>query len=181
MSHQTVRLSAGPHEGPDDGACVVELASMLAGEEFSDHPGCVSPVVAAFMRGYNDAVDNRRRQELYPLAADMVGTTAPRATELLRLRLCREWTRGLYRCQLGWWFRPRYGDALFEVEALGAKAGQRAASDATDVVHRATVRLAVDMIAAGGHTPVSADTDIIRAELSRPAAIGSDPSAGPRD
>jgi hypothetical protein len=43
----------------------MELASMLAGEPFSDQPKSVCPVVAAFLRGYNDAVDDETRQDLY--------------------------------------------------------------------------------------------------------------------
>jgi hypothetical protein len=34
-SYQTVRLSAGLHTGPDNGVCVMELASMLAHEPCS--------------------------------------------------------------------------------------------------------------------------------------------------
>jgi hypothetical protein len=48
-SYQTVRLSAGRHRSPDDGACVMELASMLAGEPFSDRPATVCPVIAGFL------------------------------------------------------------------------------------------------------------------------------------
>src|ERR1044072_7923842 len=65
-SHQTVRLSQGKHRDPDHGACVMELSSMLAGEPFSDRPRCVDPVIAAFLRTYNDGLDDRRRQDLYP-------------------------------------------------------------------------------------------------------------------
>ena len=75
-SHQTVRLSQGKHRDPDHGACVMELASMLAGEPFSDRPRCVDPVIAGFLRTYNDGIDERRRQDLYPLAAEVVGTRA---------------------------------------------------------------------------------------------------------
>ena len=56
ISHQTVRLSRGRHQGPDQGACVMELASMLAGEPFSDHPGSACPVIGAFLRAYNDGL-----------------------------------------------------------------------------------------------------------------------------
>ena len=65
VSHQTVRLSPGRHGRPEDGVCVMELASMLAGERFSDRPRSVCPVIAAFLRSYNDQVDDRRRQDLY--------------------------------------------------------------------------------------------------------------------
>src|ERR687894_3251435 len=92
-SHQTVRLSQGKHRGPDHGACVMELASMLAGEPFSDRPRCVDPVIAGFLRTYNDGIDDRRRQDLYPLAADVVGTRAVTSVQSERARLCLRWAQ----------------------------------------------------------------------------------------
>jgi hypothetical protein len=90
-SHQTVRLSRGRHTGPAEGACVMELASMLAGEPFGDHPPCASPVVGAFLRAYNDRVDDERRQSLYGYAARVVGTRAGADVEAGRAALCRAW------------------------------------------------------------------------------------------
>lgn len=37
-SHQTARLSAERHASPDQGVCVMELASMLAGERYGVPP-----------------------------------------------------------------------------------------------------------------------------------------------
>jgi hypothetical protein len=73
-SHQTLRLSAGKHYSPDEGACVMELASMLAGERFGDHPRAVCPVIAVVLRGYNDGTGDEGRQDLYRFAAEAVGT-----------------------------------------------------------------------------------------------------------
>ena len=73
-SHQTVRLARGRHESPDSGACVMELASMLAGERFSDRPRCVDPLLAAFLRAFNDRLHARHRQRLLPYASLAVGT-----------------------------------------------------------------------------------------------------------
>ena len=73
-SHQTVRLVRGKHRSPQEGVCVMELASMLAGERFSDRPRSVCPAIAAFLRAYNDTVDDRRRADLYGCAAAVVGT-----------------------------------------------------------------------------------------------------------
>jgi hypothetical protein len=99
-SYQTVPLARGKHSSPHNGACVMELASMLAGEDFTDRPAAVDPVIAAFLRAYNDAVDDRRRQDLYRYAADTVGTRAPadvlqaRAERCLaELRRLRRWPR----------------------------------------------------------------------------------------
>jgi hypothetical protein len=83
-SFQTVRLRRGRHVSPEHGVCVMELASMLAGERFTDRPRSVSPVIAAFLRTYNDLVDDARRQDLYRFAADSVGTRSSRAIEQMR-------------------------------------------------------------------------------------------------
>src|SRR4051794_8515076 len=78
FSHQTVRLVAGRHRSPADGVCVMELASMLAAEPFSDHPRGACPVLGAFLRAYNDTVSTTRRQDLLPCASLVVGTSEPR-------------------------------------------------------------------------------------------------------
>jgi hypothetical protein len=92
-THQTVRLSAGRHRSPHAGACVMELASMLADEPFSDRPHSSSPVIGAFLRTYNDGVDDERRQDLYPLAALIVGTAGGRRVEAERASRCLEFAR----------------------------------------------------------------------------------------
>jgi hypothetical protein len=74
ISHQNVRLGPGRHPGPGTVVCVMELASMLAGERFADRPASVCPVIGAILRAYNDNVDDRRRQDLYRFAADAVDT-----------------------------------------------------------------------------------------------------------
>jgi hypothetical protein len=81
----------GQHASPESGVCVMELASMLAGEPFSDHPQSVCPVIASFMRTYNDGLDDGSRQELYGLAADVVGTRSTRAVEQLRGEIALDW------------------------------------------------------------------------------------------
>jgi hypothetical protein len=93
VSHQTVRLSQGKHRGPDHGACVMELSSMLAGEPFSDRPRCVDPVIAGFLRTYNDGIDERRRQDLYPLAAEVVGSRSVSGVQAERARMCLRWAQ----------------------------------------------------------------------------------------
>src|SRR4051794_2950885 len=83
-SHQTIKLSRGKHSSPAHGACVMELASMLAGERFTDRPHSVSPVVATVLRCYDDS----RRQDLYRYAAAAVGTREGSA-EAQRVEACR--------------------------------------------------------------------------------------------
>jgi hypothetical protein len=90
-SFQTIQLERGKHVSPEHGVCVMELASMLAGERFTDNPRSVSRVIAAFLRSYNDLVDDERRQDLYRYAAESVGTRAPRRVEKDRAALCEQW------------------------------------------------------------------------------------------
>jgi hypothetical protein len=87
-THQTVRLSRGPHRDPAEGMCAMELASVLAGEPFTDRPRAVCPVIGAFVRAYNDLVDRHRRQDLTAAAATAVGTRADLAVERERLLRC---------------------------------------------------------------------------------------------
>jgi hypothetical protein len=97
VSHQTIKLSKGKHVSPVDGACVMELASMLAGEPFSDHPASVCPVIGSFLRAYNDSVDDRRRQALYAYAARVVGSRAGVSVQRERADRLMEWTMEMRR------------------------------------------------------------------------------------
>jgi hypothetical protein len=90
-SYQTVRLARGRHQSPDQGACVMELASMLAVEPFSDHPQSVCPVIGAFLRAYNDGLPDDRRQDLYGYAARIVGSASNRRVRRARARRCLRW------------------------------------------------------------------------------------------
>lgn len=66
-------LGRGRHPDPRTGGCLMEYVSLLAGEPWSDHPGCTQPLLAAIARCVNDAVDEAHRQQLLPLAADLAG------------------------------------------------------------------------------------------------------------
>src|SRR3954468_2762869 len=90
-NYQTVRLMPGRPDHPDDGVCVLELASMLAREPLTDRPRTVSPTLAGILRGYNDGLDDARRQTLKAYAAASLGTWQGRALERERRRLARRW------------------------------------------------------------------------------------------
>jgi hypothetical protein len=145
ISAQTVRLSRGRHARPEDGACVVELASMLAGEPFSDHPESVSRIVAAFLRGYNDGIDEERRRDLYPLAAEIVGSADAGDAEAARMQRCREWVRPLYRSRMAWRWATWLGGTVW-VEQCGRRAAAAAARDASDAAHAAAIRFARELV-----------------------------------
>lgn len=68
---------------------------MLAEEPFSDRPRNASPVVGAFLRTYNDGLDDERRQDLYSLASQIVGSASCRSVERERASRCLEFARSL--------------------------------------------------------------------------------------
>jgi hypothetical protein len=157
-SHQTVRLSQGKHRDPDHGACVMELASMLAGEPFSDRPRCVDPVIAAFLRTYNDGIDDRRRQDLYPLASAVVGTRSVSSVQAERARMCLRWAqsrhsahrRGARRLLP---LRPLLPDGRLGDDAAGTLAGRIAVKQASkrrvSGGHEAAVAFVHELLAVG--------------------------------
>jgi hypothetical protein len=100
VSYQTITLSKGKHDSPQDGACVMELASMLASEPFSDRPHSVCPVIGSFLRAYNDRIDDARRQDLYTYAAKVLGSRASQDVQHARAERLRAWA--LERHWSGW-------------------------------------------------------------------------------
>jgi len=90
-THQTIKLTKGKHSSAEEGACVMELASMLAGEPFSDHPASVCPVIGSFLRAYNDSIGDERRQDLYAYASRVVGTRASLEIQRQRAERLAEW------------------------------------------------------------------------------------------
>src|SRR4029453_10309206 len=82
MSHPYVQppdlfpiLSPGKHRNPRAGACFMELASLLAGERWSDHPACTHPLLAALARHLNAHPPDTGRQRLTPLVPSVIGLT----------------------------------------------------------------------------------------------------------
>jgi hypothetical protein len=67
-------LAVGAHLVPEDGACLMEYASMLAGRPFSDHPSCTDPMLGTLARLVNDACTDSGRDGLLPLAATLAYT-----------------------------------------------------------------------------------------------------------
>lgn len=105
-------LGAGRHGRWEDGVCVVEAAAFVAGEPWSDHPECVSPPLAAFLREWNDALDDATRQRLRPYVARIVGTAGDGRDER-RMWLKRDW---LVRVQAATWMgltRDRMIESVF--------------------------------------------------------------------
>jgi hypothetical protein len=131
----------------------MELASMLAGEPFSDHPHSVSRPIAAFLRRYNDLVDDRRRQDLYRYAARAVGTVADAETEDQRVERLLSWADDL-------WLRRRWPARCGVLSArrrrqrvghpeAAASYAIRAIPKLSDETHAAALALVDELIAIG--------------------------------
>jgi len=67
-------LSVGAHRDPAAGMCAMEAAAWLAGEEHSDRPKCVCPVLAAACRQANDDGDDTVRERLRQMLPVLIGT-----------------------------------------------------------------------------------------------------------
>lgn len=74
------QLRAGAHLAPEDGACLMEYVSVLAGTAFNDHPSCTDPTLATVARLVNDASTGAGRPLLAPFAPLLAETgSAPDA------------------------------------------------------------------------------------------------------
>lgn len=97
----TLTLAAGYHD-PGDEMCVMEAAAFIAGEEWSDSPECASPVVGAFMRAWNDALNDDDRQDLKRYILRLVGSKGTPEQEDLRGWMALDW---LVRVHAPAWLR----------------------------------------------------------------------------
>lgn len=96
-----ITLGIGSHKRPEDGMCVMEAASLLAGEKFSDNPKCVSPVIGKFLRVWNDTLDDDR-QALKRFIPLVVGTNAGQKVNTELAWMVLDW---LTRVQTPAWLR----------------------------------------------------------------------------
>ncbi len=87
----TVKLEVGSHASFDDGVCVMEAVAYVAGEPFTDHPQCASPVLSSFLRSWNDSLDDYDRQMLKPFIPRLVGTNTGTADEEIRAWMLTDW------------------------------------------------------------------------------------------
>ena len=150
VSHQTIKLSPGKHYSPDDGACVMELASMLASEPFNDHPATVCPVLGSLLRSYNDSVDDDARQDLYAYAARIVGTRADADVERRRSERVAAWTYERRFRRLRRFLPHRAARRLCQLKTLSLESiGTQAVRQIprhTDETHQAMLGLIDDLL-----------------------------------
>ena len=85
-------FASGAHSSPDEGACIMEAVSYIAGEPWSDHPACVCPAIAAFCRSWNDSLPTGERDAvLRPLVPLLIGTRGSAALAHRRSLMAADW------------------------------------------------------------------------------------------
>jgi hypothetical protein len=70
-------LTVGRHRSPESGSCVMEFVSVLAGEPWSDSPGCTDRALGELARRVNDDVGREARPALATIAPRLVGALGP--------------------------------------------------------------------------------------------------------
>jgi hypothetical protein len=152
----------------------MELASMLAGEPFSDHPQCVCPVIGSFLRSYNDSIDDARRQDLYEYAAAVVGSRSSESVQRLRAQRLlawigrlqtRRWTRLLVPARIRA-LAPKPLDDMLGPHAV------RAIGTHTDRTHDEALAMIDELLAVGTHEATLALTPA-RGKSAKPAPARS--------
>jgi hypothetical protein len=91
---EPLKLGRGSHDPPSNGlvnACVMEAVAYVAGEPFSDHPECASPVITSFLVYWNDSMNDVDRQMLKPYIVRVVGTRTGKRHEEQRAWMLTDW------------------------------------------------------------------------------------------
>jgi len=172
LGFQTVRLGAGAHSSPEQGACVMELASMLAGERFSDRPRTVCPVIGGFLRSYNDRLPECELDQLYALAPLVLGSASTRSVRRHRTFLLLEWAGFRDPARPRRLYSPR--PPRDQVVVAASVAAVRLAPDRRRAAVAALIRELVAMGATSEREPVE------RATAPAPVALAFDRDGEPR-
>ncbi len=89
-----LQLGRGSHSAPNNGmtaACVMEAVAYVAGEPWSDHPKCASPIITSFLVSWNDSMSDEDRQMLKPYIPRLVGTRTMKKDEETRAWMLTDW------------------------------------------------------------------------------------------
>jgi len=156
----TITLARGAHEDRSDGLCLLEAVAWFAGESHSDHPACVSPVLAAYGRHLNDVLPDESRRLLIPAMSHTAGDGLDKARGYLALD----------------WLIRVYTPAWLDLAGLSAEAGQlRGLHRINDLITvrnaGPVVRMAADKATAAGTAARTAAWDA--------AGIAARTAAGP--
>jgi len=140
----TLTLAKGAHGDREQGVCLLEAVAWFAGQDHTDRPPCVSPVLGVFGRALNDALPDGKRQELIPLIPLLPGTAGD-GRDQARGYLALDW---LIRVHLPAWLELADLPAT-ALRDLPPIADLAAAAATGPVVRQAAERAAAAWAAAG--------------------------------
>ena len=154
-----LKLDSGGHNSVEKGSCLLEAASYVAGEPWSDHPKCVSQVLGAFGRHLNDGLSDENRQKLIPFIPLLL-STADDGQDPARRRMAADWS-----IRVG---TPRWLDAAGLTDAAARlRALAPIVDDATMYAAQSEARKARDEAYAARTRSRAALADKIKAEWEK--------------
>ena len=151
MNHialKDITLKSGNHARRGmKSVCLMEAVAWFAGEKHTDHPECVSPVLAAFGRTWNDGMrSDAEREQLKQYIPLLVGTKSMPEVEEERAWLATDW---LARVCAPVWLRlaklDSHAEALLRLEPLVNAKIAALAQPTLDAVRDAT-RIAAGIV-----------------------------------
>ena len=102
-------LEAGRHSRAEVGMSVLEAVTVVSNEKFSDRPRTVSKVIEAFLRAWNDALEDEQRQDLKPYIHKVINSVLTDDVEEHRAWQATDW---LVRVQATTWLKAAGLDEL---------------------------------------------------------------------
>jgi hypothetical protein len=128
-----------------DGLSPLQTASVLSEEPVSDRPRAVCPVLASFLRAYDDVVEGAKREDVTRYAVLSIGTRGGVRVRVRRARRSRDLCRGLG-------VNPRPG------RSAGAEAARALlAVEDPDERHEIALAFADELIEIGGSPDLPPD------------------------
>ena len=111
----TLVLERGRHSYAEQGMNVLEAVSVISpNEKFGDQPRTVSPVIAAFLKDLNDALEDEPRQQLKRFIPQIAGSILTDDVEEFRAWIATDW---LARVQAPAWLQAAGLDEFAEALA----------------------------------------------------------------
>jgi hypothetical protein len=120
----SLRLQAGYHPPSATAFNMMEAVAYIAGEEWNDHPLCVSQTISAFCRHLNDDLNDVDRQQLLAYIPRVIGTQGNRDIWIRQEWMITDWMVRTYLS--AWWDLAGYPEhanglrRLHEINSPGA-------------------------------------------------------------
>ena len=130
-------LHRGSHASRSEGVCLLEAAAWWADEPHSDEPECVSGVLAAFGRAWNDGMrSDDERAQLRPYVGLLPGTGGDPPSDACRRWMATDWL--VRHCAPAWLRAAGLTEPARALASLGAVTDAKRGAVAVPRVRRAS-------------------------------------------